>query len=80
MREERTAEVFNTELMRMGSGAREEEIVARLQVAMACAATAAGVVRMLEVIGGGGGHGYGRATTEDEEDQSWGTPPVGAAP
>lgn len=92
VREEWTAEVFDPELVRMGSGGgagEEEEMVALLQVAMACAATAPDarpeapeVVRMLEEIGGGSGsHGHGRATGEvEEEDRPWGTPPAGATP
>jgi serine/threonine protein kinase len=70
VREEWTAEVFDTELVRMGGG-EEEEMVALLQVAMACVATApdarpdAGdVVRMLEEVGGSG---HGRTTTEESE-------------
>ena len=69
VREEWTAEVFDAELVRMGGGA-EEEMVALLQVAMACVSTApdtrpdaADVVRMVEEIGGG----HGRATTEESE-------------
>ncbi|TVT97188.1 hypothetical protein EJB05_57560 [Eragrostis curvula] len=92
VREEWTAEVFDAELVRMGGGgAEEEEMVALLQVAMACVATApdarpdaADVVRMIEEIGGGHGH----ATTEEsegtrgvsEEERSRGTPPSGATP
>lgn len=90
VREEWTAEVFDPELVRMGSGGgagEEEEMVALLQVAMACAATAPDarpeapeVVRMLEEIGSGS-HGHGRATGEvEEEDRPWGTPPAGATP
>ncbi|KAL6609471.1 hypothetical protein ACP70R_039440 [Stipagrostis hirtigluma subsp. patula] len=90
VREEWTAEVFDAELVRLGGGA-EEEMVALLQVAMACVATApearpdAGdVVRMVEEIGGG----HGRTTTEEsegtrgasEEDRSRGTPPAAATP
>ena len=69
VREEWTAEVFDAELVRMGGGA-EEEMVALLQVAMACVSTApdarpdaADVVRMVEEIGGG----HGRATPEESE-------------
>ncbi|KAM0898522.1 hypothetical protein ACQ4PT_021856 [Festuca glaucescens] len=80
VREEWTAEVFDPELVRLGGGA-EEEMVALLQVAMACAATAADarpdateVLKRVEEIGGGR---HGRATTEEEG--SWGTP-TGASP
>ncbi|PWZ08939.1 putative inactive receptor kinase [Zea mays] len=59
VREEWTAEVFDVELVRLGASA-EEEMVALLQVAMACVATvpdarldAPDVVRMIEEIGGG---------------------------
>ncbi|VAH66943.1 unnamed protein product [Triticum turgidum subsp. durum] len=84
VREEWTAEVFDEELVSLDGGSAEEEMVALLQVAMACAATApdarpdaSEVVRMVEEIG----VRHGRATTEDrvqgaseEEEQSWGTP------
>ncbi|XP_051195833.1 probable inactive receptor kinase At2g26730 [Lolium perenne] len=80
VREEWTAEVFDQELVRLGGGA-EEEMVALLQVAMACAATmpdarpeATEVLKRVEEIGGGR---HGRATTEEEG--SWGTP-TGASP
>ena len=70
VREEWTAEVFDVELVRLGASA-EEEMVALLQVAMACVATvpdarpdAPDVVRMIEEIGSG--HG-GRTTTEESE-------------
>ncbi|CAN6350026.1 unnamed protein product [Urochloa humidicola] len=69
VREEWTAEVFDAELVRTGGGA-EEEMVALLQVAMACVSTAPDarpdapdVVRMVEEIGGG----HGRTTTEESE-------------
>ncbi|KAL6620793.1 hypothetical protein ACP70R_035932 [Stipagrostis hirtigluma subsp. patula] len=90
VREEWTAEVFDAELVRLGGGA-EEEMVALLQVAMACVATApdarpdaADVVRMVEEIGGG----HGRTTTEEsegtrgasEEERSRGTPAAAATP
>uniref|UniRef100_A0A0E0L6E6 Protein kinase domain-containing protein n=1 Tax=Oryza punctata TaxID=4537 RepID=A0A0E0L6E6_ORYPU len=85
VREEWTAEVFDVELVRLG-GSAEEEMVALLQVAMACVATApdarpdtADVVKMIEEIGSG----HGRTTTEEseggrgasEEDRSRGTTP-----
>ena len=78
VREEWTSEVFDAELVQQGGGA-EEEMVALLQVAMACASTAPDarpeateVLKMVEEIGGGR---HGRATTEDEEEEgSWGTP------
>ncbi|XP_062180603.1 probable inactive receptor kinase At2g26730 [Phragmites australis] len=90
VREEWTAEVFDAELVRLG-GSAEEEMVALLQVAMACVATApdarpdaADVVRMIEDIGGG----HGRTTTEEsegtrgasEEERSRGTAAAGATP
>jgi serine/threonine protein kinase len=83
VREEWTAEVFDKELVRLGGG-REEEMVALLQVAMSCAATAPDarpeapeVVKSVEAIGGGR---HRRATTEEEEEErSWGTP-TGASP
>ncbi|KAL6848757.1 hypothetical protein ACP4OV_021340 [Aristida adscensionis] len=91
VREEWTAEVFDVELVRAGGGA-EEEMVALLQVAMACVATAPDarpdapdVVRMVEEVGGG----HGRTTTEEsegtrggasEEERSRGTPPAAATP
>ncbi|CAN6341039.1 unnamed protein product [Urochloa humidicola] len=69
VREEWTAEVFDAELVRTGGGA-EEEMVALLQVAMACVSTAPDarpdahdVVRMVQEIGGG----HGRTTTEESE-------------
>ncbi|KAG2617147.1 hypothetical protein PVAP13_3NG178757 [Panicum virgatum] len=69
VREEWTAEVFDAELLLMG-GSAEEEMVALLQVAMACVSTAPDarpdapdVVRMIEEIGGG----HGRTTTEESE-------------
>ncbi|RLN27648.1 putative inactive receptor kinase [Panicum miliaceum] len=69
VREEWTDEVFDAELVRMG-GSAEEEMVALLQVAMACVSTAPDarpdapdVVRMIEEIGGG----HGRTTTEESE-------------
>lgn len=69
VREEWTAEVFDAELVRPGGGAAEEEMVALLQVAMACVSTApdarpaaADVVRMVEEVIGG------RATTTEESD------------
>ncbi|CAD6332662.1 unnamed protein product [Miscanthus lutarioriparius] len=69
VREEWTAEVFDAELVRAGSGAAEEEMVALLQVAMACVSTAPDarpgahdVVRMVEEVIGGG-----RTTTEESE-------------
>ena len=69
VREEWTAEVFDAELLRMG-GSAEEEMVALLQVAMACVSTAPDarpdapdVVRMIGEIGGG----HGRTTTEESE-------------
>uniref|UniRef100_A0ACD5TCP6 Uncharacterized protein n=1 Tax=Avena sativa TaxID=4498 RepID=A0ACD5TCP6_AVESA len=84
VREEWTAEVFDAELARMGGGA-EEEMVALLQVAMACAATApearpeaSEVVKTVEEIGGGR-HGRARTAEEEEEERSWGTP-TGASP
>ncbi|KAI5007036.1 hypothetical protein ZWY2020_046984 [Hordeum vulgare] len=65
VREEWTAEVFDAELVQLDGGA-EEEMVALLQVAMACAATTpdarpdtSEVVRMVEEIG------IGRVTTKD---------------
>ncbi|NP_001146031.1 Probable inactive receptor kinase At2g26730 precursor [Zea mays] len=91
VREEWTAEVFDVELVRLGASA-EEEMVALLQVAMACVATvpdarpdAPDVVRMVEEIGAG--HG-GRTTTEEsegvratsEEERSGGTPPAAPTP
>ncbi|CAL4962712.1 unnamed protein product [Urochloa decumbens] len=93
VREEWTAEVFDVELVRLGASA-EEEMVALLQVAMACVATvpdarpdAPDVVRMIEEIGGG--HG-GRTTTEESEgvrgtseeerSRSGGTPPAAPTP
>ncbi|KAM0833079.1 hypothetical protein ACQ4PT_064490 [Festuca glaucescens] len=89
VREEWTAEVFDVELVRLGASA-EEEMVALLQVAMACVATvpdarpdAPDVVRMIEEIGGG--HG-GQTTTEEsargtsEEERSRGTPPAVPTP
>ncbi|XP_015640388.1 probable inactive receptor kinase At2g26730 [Oryza sativa Japonica Group] len=82
VREEWTAEVFDVELVRLG-GSAEEEMVALLQVAMACVATApdarpdtADVVKMIEEIGSG----HGRTTTEESEDRSRGTPPAGTTP
>ncbi|KAL6614947.1 hypothetical protein ACP70R_037217 [Stipagrostis hirtigluma subsp. patula] len=91
VREEWTAEVFDVELVRLGASA-EEEMVALLQVAMACVATvpdarpdAPDVVRMIEEIGGG----HGRTTTEEssegvrgtsEEERSRGTPPAAPTP
>uniref|UniRef100_A0A0D9V2S2 Protein kinase domain-containing protein n=1 Tax=Leersia perrieri TaxID=77586 RepID=A0A0D9V2S2_9ORYZ len=91
VREEWTAEVFDVELVRLG-GSAEEEMVALLQVAMACVATvpdarpdAPDVVRMIEEIGGG----HGRTTTEEseegvrgtsEEERSRGTPPAAPTP
>ncbi|VAH77432.1 unnamed protein product [Triticum turgidum subsp. durum] len=67
----------------------EEEMVALLQVAMACVATvpdarpdAPDVVRMIEEIGGG----HGQTTTEEsargtpEEERSRGTPPAAPTP
>ncbi|XP_040380399.1 probable inactive receptor kinase At2g26730 [Oryza brachyantha] len=89
VREEWTAEVFDAELVRLGGGA-EEEMVALLQVAMSCVATApdarpdtADVVRMVEEIGSG----HGRTTKEEsegrgasEEERSRGTPPAGTTP
>ncbi|CAD6271014.1 unnamed protein product [Miscanthus lutarioriparius] len=69
VREEWTAEVFDAELVRAGSGAAEEEMVALLQVAMACVSTAPDarpgaqdVVRMVEEVIGGG-----RTTTEESD-------------
>ncbi|CAO2203968.1 unnamed protein product [Urochloa humidicola] len=93
VREEWTAEVFDVELVRLGASA-EEEMVALLQVAMACVATvpdarpdSPDVVRMIEEIGGG--HG-GRTTTEESEgvrgtseeerSRSGGTPPAAPTP
>ncbi|PUZ55891.1 hypothetical protein GQ55_5G248500 [Panicum hallii var. hallii] len=93
VREEWTAEVFDVELVRLGASA-EEEMVALLQVAMACVATvpdarpdAPDVVRMIEEIGAG--HG-GRTTTEESEgvrgtseeerSRSGGTPPAAPTP
>nr|CAB3473529.1 unnamed protein product [Digitaria exilis] len=93
VREEWTAEVFDVELVRLGASA-EEEMVALLQVAMACVATvpdarpdAPDVVRMIEEIGAG--HG-GRTTTEESEgmrgtseeepSRSGGTPPTAPTP
>uniref|UniRef100_A0A0D9WKF5 Protein kinase domain-containing protein n=1 Tax=Leersia perrieri TaxID=77586 RepID=A0A0D9WKF5_9ORYZ len=90
VREEWTAEVFDAELVRLDGGGAEEEMVALLQVAMACVATApdarpdAGdVVKMIEEIGSG----HGRTTTEEsdgrgvsEEERSRGTPPSGTTP
>uniref|UniRef100_J3MA97 Protein kinase domain-containing protein n=1 Tax=Oryza brachyantha TaxID=4533 RepID=J3MA97_ORYBR len=81
--------VFDAELVRLGGGA-EEEMVALLQVAMSCVATApdarpdtADVVRMVEEIGSG----HGRTTKEEsegrgasEEERSRGTPPAGTTP
>ncbi|XP_062214734.1 probable inactive receptor kinase At2g26730 [Phragmites australis] len=91
VREEWTAEVFDVELVRLGASG-EEEMVALLQVAMACVATvpdarpdAPDVVRMIEEIGGG----HGRTTTEEseegvrgisEEERSRGTPPAAPTP
>ncbi|KAF0898584.1 hypothetical protein E2562_008169 [Oryza meyeriana var. granulata] len=91
VREEWTAEVFDVELVRLGASA-EEEMVALLQVAMACVATvpdarpdARDVVRMIEEIGGG----HGRTTTEEseegvrgtsEEERSRDTPPAAPTP
>lgn len=88
VREEWTAEVFDVELVRLGASA-EEEMVALLQVAMACVATvpdarpdAPDVVRMIEEIGGG----HGQTTTEEsargtsEEERSRGTPPAVPTP
>ncbi|KAK3164737.1 hypothetical protein QOZ80_1AG0023920 [Eleusine coracana subsp. coracana] len=91
VREEWTAEVFDVELVRLGASA-EEEMVALLQVAMACVATvpdarpdAPDVVRMIEEIGAG----HGRTTTEEseeghrgtsEEERSRGTPPADPTP
>ncbi|KAL5226322.1 hypothetical protein ABZP36_014587 [Zizania latifolia] len=91
VREEWTAEVFDVELVRLGASA-EEEMVALLQVAMACVATvpdarpdAPDVVRMIEEIGGG----HGRTTTEEseegvrgtsEEERSRDTPPAAPTP
>ncbi|XP_062204784.1 probable inactive receptor kinase At2g26730 [Phragmites australis] len=91
VREEWTAEVFDVELVRLGASA-EEEMVALLQVAMACVATvpdarpdAPDVVRMIEEIGGG----HGQTTTEEseqgvrgtsEEERSRGTPPAAPTP
>ncbi|KQK08665.1 probable inactive receptor kinase At2g26730 [Brachypodium distachyon] len=89
VREEWTAEVFDVELVRLGASA-EEEMVALLQVAMACVATvpdarpdATDVVRMIEEIGGG----HGQTTTEEsargttsEEERSRGTPPAAPTP
>ncbi|XP_044985389.1 probable inactive receptor kinase At2g26730 [Hordeum vulgare subsp. vulgare] len=77
VREEWTAEVFDVELVRLGASA-EEEMVALLQVAMACVATvpdarpdAPDVVRMIEEIGAGHGQTTteesARATTSEEE-------------
>ncbi|KAM3353166.1 hypothetical protein ACQJBY_024377 [Aegilops geniculata] len=88
VREEWTAEVFDEELVSLDGSNAEEEMVALLQVAMACAATApdarpdaSEVARMVEEIG----IGHGRATTEnrlqgasEEEEQSWGTPTASA--
>ncbi|GJN18428.1 hypothetical protein PR202_gb05591 [Eleusine coracana subsp. coracana] len=75
VREEWTAEVFDVELVRLGASA-EEEMVALLQVAMACVATvpdarpdAPNVVRMIEEIGAG----HGRTTTEESEEGHRGT-------
>ncbi|KAF0926712.1 hypothetical protein E2562_027147 [Oryza meyeriana var. granulata] len=80
VREEWTAEVFDVDLVRLG-GSAEEEMVALLQVAMACVATApdarpdtADVVKMIEEIGSG----HGRTTSEEE--RSRGTPPAGTTP
>jgi len=92
VREEWTSEVFDLELMK--DKGTEEEMVALLQVAMACVATvpdarpdAPDVVRMIEEIGGG--HG-GRTTTEESEgvrgtseeerSRSGGTPPAAPTP
>ncbi|KAM3271591.1 hypothetical protein ACQJBY_042036 [Aegilops geniculata] len=89
VREEWTAEVFDVELVRLGASA-EEEMVALLQVAMACVATvpdarpdAPHVVRMIEEIGAG----HGQTTTEEsarattsEEERSRGTPPADPTP
>ncbi|XP_044379293.1 probable inactive receptor kinase At2g26730 isoform X2 [Triticum aestivum] len=89
VREEWTAEVFDVELVRLGASA-EEEMVALLQVAMACVATvpdarpdARDVVRMIEEIGAG----HGQTTTEEsarattsEEERSRGTPPADPTP
>jgi serine/threonine protein kinase len=89
VREEWTAEVFDVELVRLGASA-EEEMVALLQVAMACVATvpdarpdAPDVVRMIEEIGSG----HGQTTTEEsarggtsEEERSRGTPPAVPTP
>ncbi|XP_044977916.1 probable inactive receptor kinase At2g26730 [Hordeum vulgare subsp. vulgare] len=85
VREEWTAEVFDAELVQLDGGA-EEEMVALLQVAMACAATTpdarpdtSEVVRMVEEIS------IGRVTTKDrvegaseEEQESSGTPTTSA--
>ncbi|WVZ99761.1 hypothetical protein U9M48_045016 [Paspalum notatum var. saurae] len=77
VREEWTAEVFDAELVRTGGGA-EEEMVALLQVAMACVSTepdarpdAPHVVRMLQEVGG---EGNGRTTSEEEERSRGPTP------
>ncbi|WVZ69770.1 hypothetical protein U9M48_018505 [Paspalum notatum var. saurae] len=93
VREEWTAEVFDVELVRLGASA-EEEMVALLQVAMACVATvpdarpdAPDVVRMIEEIGGGHGarttteesEGV-RGTSEEERSRSGGTPPTAPTP
>ncbi|VAI26764.1 unnamed protein product [Triticum turgidum subsp. durum] len=89
VREEWTAEVFDVELVRLGASA-EEEMVALLQVAMACVATvpdarpdAPDVVRMIEEIGAS----HGQTTTEEsarattsEEERSRGTPPAAPTP
>ncbi|KAM3253728.1 hypothetical protein ACQJBY_047679 [Aegilops geniculata] len=89
VREEWTAEVFDVDLVRLGASA-EEEMVALLQVAMACVATvpdarpdAPDVVRMIEEIGAG----HGQTTTEEsarattsEEERSRGTPPADPTP
>ena len=65
VREEWTAEVFDAELVRLGGGA-EEEMLALLQVAMACAASAPDarpeVVKRVEDMGGG---------RTEEADGSW---------
>nr|BAJ86920.1 predicted protein [Hordeum vulgare subsp. vulgare] len=85
VREEWTAEVFDAELVQLDGGA-EEEMVALLQVAMACVATTpdarpdtSEVVRMVEEIS------IGRVTTKDrvqgaseEEQESSGTPTTSA--
>ncbi|KAG8069130.1 hypothetical protein GUJ93_ZPchr0005g15773 [Zizania palustris] len=89
VREEWTAEVFDVELVQLGES-MEEEMVALLQVAMACVATVpdarpdtADVVKMIEEICSG----HGRTTTEEsegrgasEEERSRGTPAAGVTP